>query len=214
MRRARSSDLKRKPASRDPKTRFTIFCEGKNTEPDYLAAIKRLHRDSIIDIEIIPNAGVPYTQAQRAIEAATLRGFFKKQKESYERNDQLWVVFDRDEHPRYDEAVALCAAKKINVARSNPCFELWLILHYQDYDKPGDRHQLQSHLQTIDTQYDAKGRKLAACDSVLANLETAERRAEVQITRRAEEDVAFGPPSTTMHLLTRAIRHASQKSRP
>jgi hypothetical protein len=214
MRRARSSDLKRKPASREPKTRFTIFCEGKNTEPAYLAAIRRIHPDSIIDIDIIPEAGVPYTQAQSAIRVATERGFFKKRKESFERNDQFWVVFDRDDHPRFEESVALCEAKKIHAARSNPCFELWLILHYQDYDKPSDRHQVQSHLQTIDPKYDAKGRKLAACDSLVANLETAERRAEAQITRRAEENSHFGPPSTTMHLLTRAIRHASQKSRP
>jgi hypothetical protein len=213
MRQARSSDLKRKAASREPKTRFTIFCEGKNTEPAYLAAIKRMHQGSIIDIEIIPEAGVPYTQAQRAIDLAKDRGLFKKSRDSFEQNDQLWVVFDRDEHPNYDEAIALCKAKKINVARSNPCFELWLILHYQDYDKPDDRHQIQEFLQTIDSQYHATRRKLAACEALVANLEIAERRAEAQLSRRDEENASFGPPSTTMYLLTRAIRDASQRSR-
>jgi len=213
MRRDRSADLKRKPASREPKTIFTIFCEGKNTEPDYFASIKRIHRDSIINIKVIPASGDPYTQAERAIELAREQGLFKKSRDSFERNDQVWVVFDRDTHERHDEAVDLCAAKKIHVARSNPCFEVWLILHYREYDRLDDSQQVQQFLQTIDSKYDAKGRKLAACDSLVGNLETAERRAEVQLSRRAEENSAFGPPSTTVYLLTRAIRQASQNSR-
>ena len=36
-----------------------------------------------------------------------------------------------------------CEEQNVGVARSNPCFELWLILHQQDYDKPEDRHAMQ-----------------------------------------------------------------------
>jgi len=204
------SDLKRKRATREPKARFFIFCEGKNTEPAYLAAIKQSYRDTLIEITWFPDAGVPYTQAELAV-AKTKD--LSKTKNSFERDDQVWVVFDRDDHPRYDEALGLCATKKIKVARSNPCFEIWLILHYRDYDKPDGRHTVQADFQNLDPNYEASGRKLANCAGIIANIESAERRAEAQLTRRHQEGDPFGPPSTTMFCLTRAIREASKRAR-
>jgi hypothetical protein len=207
------SNLKRRRATREPKARFFIFCEGKNTEPAYLAAIKQSHRDALIDIKLFPEAGVPYTQAELAIEMAKDLGIFGRKRDSFERDDQVWVVFDRDDHPRYDEAVGLCAIKNIKVARSNPCFELWLILHYRDYDKADGRHAVQAFLQTLDPAYQASGQKLDSCKSVIVNLEAAEHRAEAQLNRRDAEGTPYGPPSTTMFLLTRAIHEASQRAR-
>ena len=49
----------------------------------------------------------------------------RRSKDSFEENDQVWAVFDRDEHPRFDEAIALCDGHGVLVGRSNPCFELW-----------------------------------------------------------------------------------------
>lgn len=42
-----------------------------------------------------------------------------------------WTVFDRDQHTNYREAFEY--AKKfprINIAWSNPCFEIWLLMHF------------------------------------------------------------------------------------
>jgi hypothetical protein len=177
-----------------------------------LEAIKRSHRSTIIEIKVFPEAGVPYTQAELAIQKAKELGLFARKRDSFERDDQIWVVFDRDDHPRYDEAVNLCASKNIKVARSNPCFELWLILHYTEFEKPDGRQAVQAFFQTLDSNYDALGRKIATCTSIIANIETAERRAEIQLDRRDVEGAPYGPPSTTMFLLTRAIREASKRA--
>ena len=88
-------------------------------------------------IEVIPGAGVPRTVAQKAIEYARSH----RSKDSFEENDQVWAVFDRDEHPNFGDAVVRCKESGIGVARSDPCFELWLILHKRDYDRPCDRHE-------------------------------------------------------------------------
>jgi len=40
-------------------------------------------------------------------------------------------MFDFDEHPHVPEAIALAQRNEINVATSNPCAELWLILHHE-----------------------------------------------------------------------------------
>ncbi len=47
-------------------------------------------------------------------------------------HDQIWCVFDRDEHPNFAKAIALADRHGINVASSNPCLELWFILHFED----------------------------------------------------------------------------------
>ncbi len=46
--------------------------------------------------------------------------------------DEYWCVLDVDEHPRLDQALSLADDNAINVALSNPCFELWFVLHEED----------------------------------------------------------------------------------
>jgi hypothetical protein len=118
-------------------------------------------------------------------------------------------VFDRDEHPRYEDAVRLCSAAGVGVARSNPCFEVWLILHETNYDKPSGRHDVQAHLAVLRPEYDPSGRKLPACGNLIKRVEEAEQRAELQLQRRDKEGMPFGPPSTTVFRLTREIRKAA-----
>lgn len=47
-------------------------------------------------------------------------------------HDQIWCVFDRDEHPNFATAVTLAGKRGIKLAISNPCLELWFILHFED----------------------------------------------------------------------------------
>jgi hypothetical protein len=50
--------------------------------------------------------------------------------------DQLWLVIDRDSQswkPREMAEVAKASAQKhYYLAVSNPCFELWMLLHFED----------------------------------------------------------------------------------
>ncbi|WP_171074455.1 RloB family protein [Nonomuraea basaltis] len=46
------------------------------------------------------------------------------------RREQVWVLFDRDDHSRVEESYARAEAAGVNVAFSHPCFELWLLLHF------------------------------------------------------------------------------------
>jgi hypothetical protein len=209
MIRRKSPKLIRHPAKREPKRRITLFCEGKNTEPAYFEALRRQFSTVLVDLRVIGEAGVPFTIAEKAVKYLKDAGLGKKSRRklsSYEENDQVWGVFDRDEHLRYQEAIARCLEAGVRVARSNPCFELWLILHERDYDKPSDRHEVQAFLQRLRPEYDRSKRKIPACDAILATIEQAECRAENLLRRREEEGDPFGPPSTTVFYLTREIR--------
>ena len=49
--------------------------------------------------------------------------------------DQVWCLFDVEwpqNHPNLDEAIHQAARRDVRLAVSNPCFELWLALHFED----------------------------------------------------------------------------------
>jgi hypothetical protein len=65
-------------------------------------------------------------------------------------------VFDVDEHSSLEEAINIAAQNGIYVAVSNPCIELWFILHFQDQTAHIERHPAQS-----------LSRKLLSCGKTL-----------------------------------------------
>jgi len=154
------------------------------------------------------------TIAKKAIEEANARGRRRRKRDSFEEDDEIWAVFDRDRHPRFDEAVQRCEDHGVGVARSDPCFELWLILHERDHDRPCDRREAQRELERLHPKYDGGGRKTPDCADMVRRVEEAEKRAEAQLRRREEQGAPFGNPSTTVFRLTRAIRNADERAKP
>ena len=100
--------------------------------------------------------------------------------------------------------------QNVGVARSNPCFELWLILHEQDYNRPEDRHAMQKLLAKLRQEYDPDGSKTPDCDDLVKRVEEAERRAERGLRNRETGGAPYGNPSTTVGRLTHAIREADR----
>ena len=114
--------------------------------------------------------------------------------------------------PAFDSAVEQCRSRGIKVARSNTCFEVWLILHVEDYHRPDDSKAVQRHLTNLCLGYDRRGGKSLDCTQLLERIEDAERRAERQLEESAKEGKAFGRPCTTVFQLTRSIRKAALDS--
>lgn len=208
MRTLKKSRLKRKKPSLNPKASIVILCEGRNTEPAYLTALKRHYRRARIVLEIIPAVGVPMTITQEAIKRK--KSQIKAAKKSkLGHNDIVCAVFDRDEHPSFEEAKSMCRSNGVLVASSDPCFELWIVLHYENYDKSCNRHEIQRHLEEHDPDYKRNGKKLNF-ESLVHLIDQAEERAERQIELRFEENNEEGNPSTLMHNLTKAIRKTAE----
>lgn len=124
--------LKRKVAIRAPRRTFLVFCEGTRTEPEYLNALRRQPevRDvAAVDLRIEPTQGVPLTLVATAVK---VRKQAIKEKDEI---DEFWCVFDVEwpiNHPNLNDAIEQARRNDINLAISNPCFELWLVLHFQD----------------------------------------------------------------------------------
>lgn len=117
------------------------------------------------------------------------------------RFDEVWVVFDRDEHPRYDEAVNMARANGIELAVSNPCFELWLLLRFRENPGAQHRHDMQRLLATVQGST-GKGVDFAA---YAESVPLAEERARRMDERAAEDGDPHRNPTTGVYRLTASI---------
>ena len=110
------------------------------TEPEYLRGLQRACRNPRVTIEVAKEHGVPMTLVRIAKE-------YKEDAEAKARRegddnlayDCVWCVFDVDDHPAVGEADVMARDNGIHLAISNPCIELWLLLHFSD--NPGMQHR-------------------------------------------------------------------------
>ncbi|MDR3197768.1 MAG: RloB family protein [Planctomycetaceae bacterium] len=124
---------------------FFVFCNGKITEKEYFTQLsKDLANKSIRSqfcyVEFVH--GAPKQIVQYVHDYVTDRKR-NTSKNDIENNDIVWVVFDKDDFGKnYSDAVRLAEQSHIaeqphiNVAYSNICFELWLLLHFQEQTAP------------------------------------------------------------------------------
>lgn len=179
------------------------MCEGTKTEPEYFTDLSREEEVHLLEIVIGKGGAEPKTLVERAV---TLKKDAEKQAKR-ERDDNLkfdevWCVFDVDAHPRLHEALDQARANKISVAVSNPCFELWILLHFRDQtayiDRYGARHACGEHI----PNYDKSG-SYAVLSERYAD---AVRRATTLDTRHREIGEEGSNPSTWVYRLTERLR--------
>jgi hypothetical protein len=131
MRKSARDKLVRRRPFREPRPRLLIVCEGKETEKGYFLDLRH-HEKSLIDLEVRPG-GVPKTLVEKAVQLKRdAERQARREKNSYLRYDHVWCVFDIDEHPHIADAKQQARDNRVELAISNPCFELWLVLHFQD----------------------------------------------------------------------------------
>ena len=183
-----------------PRARIWVFCEGRNTEPEYLSAFADEVSNKKVDVISAGGVGCPLT----VVKAARAKRLELK-RQGLENVDEVWAAFDRDTHPHIPEAMHLAKVGNVNVAFSNPCFELWALLHLDDHTAALDSGGMQKALSAKMPRYDHA--KDARLDHRLmqGKFHTAHERAERMVKRRHDEGDALGNPYTTMHELAAKI---------
>jgi RloB-like protein len=197
-RRTRAKDLRRRTASRRERKTVVVFCEGIASEPDYINGLKRLPEirgNTAIDIEIDPDQGVPLTLVKRAVERSR-----------DDEVDECWCVFDVEwprNHPNLAEAVQLARSHGIRLAISNPCFELWLALHFEDCSAFLDTKTAESHSRGLDGR---QGKRVDP-ELYMQRRRTAACRAAALQERHLRNGTHFPKdnPSSSMHEFLAAI---------
>ena len=205
-RRDRSRRPARRPRTRNLRRRILVVCEGTVTEPTYLKSFKNWCRNPLVAVEIPKQQGAPRTIVDVAKERrAEAAAHAKSEGDDNLSFDEVWCVFDVDEHPSVNDACEMARNNDIHVAVSNPCFELWVILHFRESPGAQDRHTIQKMLRTFIPDYD----KHLDFDVLSPNYSTAVTRA-ARLQQQADDDrEPRRNPTTGVHRLTASIARES-----
>ncbi len=181
------------------KPRILILCEGQKTEHVYFSALKVEMRLSSVRV-------------WRPPKVRGLRGLTKAADEARRDDpglDEIWCVFDhdgREEEVRkflawHEHARKRRTGPTIRTALSDPCFEYWLLLHFEyttrPFTGPGGCLQVVNRLRRYDDDYRKGTRRFF---DGLANL----RDGAIRNAARAAK--AGSSPGTGVGRLIRRLR--------
>lgn len=122
----------RREAFRDARL-IVIASEGKDTERIYFKALAKEYTNPRVHVHILERSENEQNNSSPEHVLKQLNDY--KIQYELEADDELWLVVDKD---RWTEAMLSRVATKcsqevaMHMALSNPCFELWLLLHMED----------------------------------------------------------------------------------
>ncbi len=156
MARRPTASFQRPSRQRSIGRRILISCEGEKTEYGYFEDVRKsLHMEPNKIIVLKPEASDPPGIVKQALEERT----YRQQEKEWDEEDLAWAVFDGDEHKAHNienwrQALQIAQEKDIRLAISNPSFEYWYLLHYQDQTGYLTRQQALSLLKTHIPKYE------------------------------------------------------------
>lgn len=122
-------DLTRPETHWSKKPLYVIATEGEVTEKVYFNGLFRRKNIRMPILETTKGNSSPEKVLKRLI----------RYKNEYNASpDELWLVIDRDswEKKSLETIKRECESKGFNLMISNPCFELWLLLHQKNPKQP------------------------------------------------------------------------------
>jgi hypothetical protein len=191
-----SPRLEQSHSTRDLPPFLVIVCEGQ-TEEKLLKDLRGRWRIAAVTVKIVAEGAAPSSVVKKAIELRDEhRGRYR------DTPVEVWVVFDRDEHPCWSRALDQARAHKFKLAVSNPCVELWGLLLHRNHSAYIERHVAQRLLSTLHAAYHHEKNPYFNADLVEENLDAAVRR-EAVLRRRAEDagDILQNPMTMLSELI-------------
>ncbi|MBH8567124.1 RloB domain-containing protein [Nostoc sp. CENA67] len=142
--------LNRRQPSRNIAQKILIACEGSKTEPIYFKSIRNDLRSPTLKIIVLENQG--RTDPRSIIERLIEERSQLRENQQWNSKDTAWAVFDGDEHieksfENWQSAINRAKSQKIQLAITNPCFELWYLIHFQDHFAEITRDRLRNLLE-------------------------------------------------------------------
>ena len=156
-----------------------VVCEG-TTEQEYIDELAKCIGNPSVQIRFCRDRGSPdkiieLAQSECRAQAANRNPGF----------DEIWCVFDRDDHEHFLGPIQTAMDRKYFLAVSNPCIELWLLIHHRE--APGHKKHIRF-------------------ESYRAGIENA-----VRVARRMDSEAAaegarlFMNPSSTFYKLVNSV---------
>lgn len=210
-RRKPRADVGRRSASREPHERVLIVCEGERTEPAYLRDLVDCCRAGTAGVEVEGCGWDPH----KVVRPAKTRQ--NREKRRGERYDEVYCVFDRDEHPNFNDASRDAETNGLRLARSWPCFEFWFLLHFEysrrPYGSGSGRSPCENRIEDLQQHL---GEYAKAAEGMFERLEDR-RETAMSNARRAMDDARKTGeynPSTEVHELVEYLRGLGSGAEP
>lgn len=185
-----------------------VFVEGLRTELQYINCWYRIYRAQVL-VEIDERHGTPMTLVKAAIKAKQTEQREERRNRG-KAHDEYWCVFDRDEHPQFDEAIKLAHDNGIRIAVSNPCLELWFVWHFEEQTAHIERDDVQRRAAALLGCYKSLTDSALTMLSEHARYEVAKKRAlRMDAKHEGDGSTSGTNPSSAMHRLIDRIRGSS-----
>ena len=165
------------------KPNFFVFCEGE-TEMAYVKFLRSLYR---APIQVIPKKG----------KSNISEDFIEKSKNEYVRTEQdkVFLMYDLDVDGMLEQLQKIPNAELLV---SNPCMELWFLLHYQDQKLEISSDRCIKKLQKFSNEY-KKGILSEEEKTFLAE------KKDLAI-ERAKNMIGYQNPSSTVYKLLEKLK--------
>jgi hypothetical protein len=139
--------LVRQGGFRNAEKMFVLSYEGSVSEKKYFEDFRKselFNNSGIIEIISLKRP------SGRGSDPISVKNLLHEAKREYrfKGTDEFWLIIDRDDwemvhHYNFDQLVADCMKEKnFYLAMSNPCFEIWLILHLKDINEYDEAEKL------------------------------------------------------------------------
>lgn len=198
-------DYRRRQGHKNPGKVIVIVCEGEKTEPNYFKELRQKFRLSNLTVQIVPGKGAPISIVNCAID---------EKKKLDESSDEVWCVLDT-ENPANNATLAPAIEKarnnKINLAISNPSFEYWYFIHFEDSNRPfANGQEMKRALRLHIPDYDEN----MSVFSILDDLTPTAIEYATSLRRRSPDSWDIFPnPSTSVDKLVQEIIEMGQTKR-
>lgn len=204
-----AGSFQRRRAYREPRACILIVCEGEKTEPTYFEALRRELRLTPVEVEVCGEecGSAPASVVEYALKRKQERPQEVRRGEVHADFDEIWCVMDVErisQNPNLPNALQKARDNQLAATLSNPCFEYWFLLHFEDTTQgfAACADLIRYLRRRYITEYE-KGMKVS--DLLNPRREDALERGERHERLRGDETVRDRNSSTDVHKLVKRL---------
>jgi hypothetical protein len=198
-------DLRRTPGRRSPRATILIMCEDGKSAPAYFNSLRQKLNLTTVEVQVVGCGCDPNGVVERAKLIRSERKRVAEHSVSTSEYDEVWCVFDREtpgDRPEFDSAIQHANEARLRLAPSNPCFEYWILLHFEQTTAPF--HNCFELLKRLKKHHIPNYSKGMNCfGHIEEHTKTAIKNAETAVKINASE--AYPNPCTHIHLLVKSM---------
>ena len=192
-------------------SKMWIFCEGEKTEIHYFKQLRSDLRIRKLQIE------VNSPDDKNALGIIKYSLIFLEHSRDYVPGDIIVCVFDRDQNSteELERAKKLASNEGIEIIFSNPCFEFWILSHFECYKGQLNKEILKRKLKSSLGEYNKNDNQLY--DKTKERISDAIKFSKEVISMHENNGVEIisrdSNPSTLVHQLIEQIRDFDKLNR-